>query len=178
MTNDLDLSDLDPELRDALKTALAERPGELRDFLSTRGFLTTEDNPDIIGNEQELSNPEARLLTVVEDLSSPRSTKQIVELIQREDQYEDLREEYNSVKHRPWVNDKLNKLAEKGEIGGYRDGRTKMYTGSVKDAIRHWARVNNRFVSDLSMDDVDDIVRDTTMNRQAVANALYSLLQE
>ncbi|GGL68129.1 hypothetical protein [Halocalculus aciditolerans] len=177
MTEAFDVRDIDPEFRDALHRALEERPEELREFLARQGYLEPDEDADeIVGNEQELSESERHLLGVVEELASPHSTQQIINVIQREDQYESLRNQYESLKHRPWVSDKLNKLVRKGRIGRYRDGRTVMYTSDPAEAIRHWALHNNRFVDELSGSDIDEIVSATNMNRETVRAGLYELI--
>lgn len=168
------LADLDEEFREGIERALAEDPDALRVFLLEEGFL--EDGDVVEHGQPELSDAEAALLEVVEDLGTPKSTDEIRDIIEVE--YPEKLEEYGSFKHRTWINSKLNSLAKKGYVGKYREGRKVMFTPDPEEAVRRWALHNNRFVEELDPGDSDEIVADTGMNRLTVKRAIRNLSEE
>lgn len=162
----------DDELREGIERALRINPSRLRRLLEDLGYL---DNA-VADEEVDLTPAEEELLEVVDELGTPKSTGEIVDIIQAE--YPEKIEQFGSMKHRTWVNDKLNSLVKKGLAGKFREGRTVRFTPSPKEAVRHWARQNSRFVSDIGFDDLDEIIDDTGMNRTAVTQAITALDDE
>lgn len=161
------------DLRDGIERAVRADPSRLRQILADLGYL---DGDQATQEEPDPTDAERELLEVVEGLGTPKTTAQIIEIIQAE--HPEKLDTYGSMKHRTWVNNKLNSLVKKGSVGKYRDGRTVRYTPSPREAVRHWARQNSMFVSDVGFDDIDGIIDDTGMNRTAVTHAVDQLRSE
>ncbi|QUO48156.1 hypothetical protein [Halorubrum ruber] len=178
-------ADLDPRLAEALaqldestvegiSDLAANDPELLEELLADVGYLPTSnaesDSEEIAEN---LSPPQRRLSEALTDMGSPRTTDEIIELLQND--HPDVIEEYQSAKHRPWLSTKLNELVDKGAFGRFRDGRTVRYVPSISEAVRHWALHNNRFVEDLERSDARTIADDTGMPTSAIRNAIEEM---
>lgn len=165
---------VDEETKTALTRALREDPALIESTLRDYGYLNDEAthprNDDAVAS---LTDSEQRLYKIVSDLSAPGSISRVIDVINEE--YPEFGEDYGSYDERSWLNRKLNTLAENGLIGKFRDGRTVVYTAEVSEAVRHWALHNNRFVDELSSQDVDEIVTDTGMAKSEVARAVTEL---
>lgn len=180
-------SDLDPRLAEAL-SQLDERavegisdlaandPELLQELLADVGYLPTT-NAESVSEQgaEDLTPPQRRLHEALADMGSPRSTEEIIELLQED--HPDVIEEYQSAKHRPWLSTKLNELVDAGAFGRFRDGRTVRYVPSITEAVRHWALHNNRFVENLERSDARTIADDTGMPAPAVRDAIEQINQ-
>ena len=166
------VAELDEETATALTRALAEDPELIESTLRDYGFL--DDN--LAHNDEtmaSLTDSERRLYEVVREANAPKSIPKLIERIERH--HETYAAAYGSYDDRSWLNRKLNALVDAGLIGKFRDGRAVVYTPEIDEAVRHWALHNERFVEDLSSQDVDDIVADTGMSKPEVARAVADL---
>jgi hypothetical protein len=173
MTNNTDLhgllENLDEELSSALAEALREEPEVVRDHLREEGFIDGAQ----VHSEPELTDAEAALLDIVEDVGNPKSSGELQEIIEIE--YQDKLSEYNSLKHRTWISDKLNSLVKKGYLGKYREGREMKFTADPEEAVSRWALHHDKFASDLTRSDAEDIAADTGMRIRMVRRAIKNL---
>jgi hypothetical protein len=171
------LSQLDERAVEGISDLAANDPELLQELLADAGYLPTA-NAESVSKQgvEDLSPPERRLHEALTDMGSPRSTEEIIELLQED--HPDVIEEYQSAKHRPWVSTKLNGLVDAGVFGRFRDGRTVRYVPSITEAVRHWALHNNQFVEDLVRSDARTIADDTGMPTPAVRDAIEQITQE
>ncbi len=180
-------SDLNPRLAEALNQLdervikgiadlAANDPELLRELLTDAGYLPTA-NAESLSEQraEELSAPQRQLYEALTDMGSPRTTEEIIELIQNE--HPEIIEAYQSAKHRPWLSTKLNELVEAGVFGRFRDGRAVRYISSTTEAVRHWALHNSRFVEDLEQSDARTIADDTGMPISVVREAIELINQ-
>lgn len=174
---DLIEQQLDPRLVAGLRELIADDPKLLERTLDELGYLPhTSETAAQTQPTADLPDAQQRVLTVVEEMGSPQSAGEIVDLIDEE--YPALKDEFKSAQHRPWVSTQLNELVEKGLVGRFRDGRTVRYISSPSEAIRHWALHNSRFVEDLEQSDVMDIANDTGMPVRTTREALSEMIEE
>lgn len=166
------LKSLDEDLASGLRLALEDNPESLRLYLAEQGYIEMLETH----GEPEITAAEEALLDVLEDLGNPKSTGEIQEIIEIE--YPQKLEEYNSFKHRPWISDKLNSLSKKGFLGKYREGREVKFTAEPAEAVRRWALHNNKFASELTRGNAEEIATDTGMNLRAVRNAIDEISNE
>jgi len=159
------LDAVDDELATALCDALESDPESLRAYLAETDFLCDTDH-----EEPELTDAEAALLEVLENVGNPKSTGELQEIIEIE--FAEKLDEFSSLQHRSWISDKLNSLTKKGCIGKYRDGREVKYTVEPTEAVRRWALHNNKFASELTRSDAEEIATDTGMRQSAVRDAI------
>jgi len=175
------LADLNDADRAALLEMLEDSPDLLRQALQEYGYGTqSETTTDgLIVNESEdgLTDAQRELDTILSDeLDTPVTVSEIVDLVGSEDA--SFRQKYSSAQYRPWVSEQLKALANQGRLGRYRDGRSVYYTKTPADAIRHWCRLNQRFVGDVSMTDAGQIKEETGMPRSVVNDALRTLTND
>lgn len=176
------LAGLDDADRDALLDMLEESPDLLRQALEEYGYSPqSETSSDgLVVNESDddaLTVAQRELDALLSDeLDSPVTVSEIVELVG--DENSSFRQQYRSAQYRPWVSEQLKALADAGRLGRYRDGRSVYYTKTPADAIRHWCRLNQQFVGDLSMTDAGQIKEDTGMPRHVVNDAIRTLTDD
>jgi len=163
------IEQLDMALVDGLQDALESDPEIVREYLQNEGFIDTADEH----SEPELTDAEAALMDVIEDLGNPKSSGEIQEIIEIE--YPEKLDEYNSLKHRSWISDKLNSLAKKGYLGKYRESREVKFTPDPTEAVRRWALHNDKFASELTRSDAEEIAADTGMRLGTVRNGIQNL---
>lgn len=171
------LSQLDERALEGISDLAANDPELFQELLADAGYLPTT-NAESVSNRgvEDLSPPQRRLHEALTDMGSPRSTEEIIELLQED--HPGVIEEYQSAKHRPWLSTKLNELVDAGVFGRFRDGRTVRYVPSITEAVRHWALHNNQFVEDLEPSDARTIADDTGMPTPAVRDATEQVTQE
>jgi len=171
------LEELDEREAAALTELLEESPGLLRRALEEYGYLGPEnDDGAFVTNEAVvgLSDAQRELSTHLADrLDSPKSVEEIVEMVGSEGAA--FRQQYNSAQYRSWMSEQLNALVEAGELGRFRDGRSVYYTETPALAVRHWVRLNELFVDELSVDDTAEIADDTGMPARPVREAIRSI---
>lgn len=166
------LDDLDEEFVAGLETALRESPDVVRQCLANHGFVDhyVEHGE---AEDEELAEAEQLLLEFMDTVPNPKTTDELVELIQTEQPA--VYEEFESAKHRSWINNHLNMLVRAGEIGKYRKGRNVYYTREPLEAVRRWALYNDKFPVELDLGDIDNITNDTGMDRQTVREVVREL---
>jgi hypothetical protein len=173
------LDELDDSEAAALTELLEESPRLLRRALEEYGYLGPDDggNGDaFITNEEAvgLSEAQRELSThLTGRLESPMTVDQIVDEVGSEGAA--FRQQYNSAQYRSWMSEQLNALVEAGELGRFRDGRSVYYTETPVLAVRHWVRLNELFVDELSVDDTAEIADDTGMPAMPVREAIRSI---
>ena len=163
------LERVDDGLAAALASALEHDPESVRAFLRAEGHL--EDGPGAPG--PPLTEPEGHLLDVVRAEGTPKSSAELRDAVAA-DHAEKLAA-FASFRHRPWISAKVNSLARKGYVGKFRDGREVKVTPDPAEAVRRWALGDDRFGSELTPADVDDVVADTGMRPATVGRAIRRL---
>jgi len=171
------LVDLDSDTAAGLRELAENNPDLLQETLDDLGYLPAT-NEGLVENREttELSDAQQRIADALQEMGSPRSTDEIIELLQKE--HENIIQEFQSAKHRPWMSKQLNELVSEGLLGRFRDGRTVRYTTEPTEAVRHWALHNNRFVEDLDRGDARTIAEDTDMPVRIARQALDRLATE
>jgi len=173
------LEQLEDEDIQALHEMVGESPELLRQTLTEYGFLEAEDGDDgmIINRDSgALSSAQQDLRDALSgELSEPRSIDEIVDTVGAENA--GFRQQYRSAQYRSWVSEQLKALAEEGELGRYPDGRKIYYTETPELAVKNWARLNERFLEDISVADAGTISTDTGMPARIVREALAALKQ-
>jgi len=172
------LDQLDDEDVQALHEMVDESPELLRQTLTEYGFLDDADDDGMVVNREAsaLSTAQQDLKSALRgELTEPKSIDSIVSLVGAEDA--SFRQQYRSAQYRSWLSEQLKALAEEGELGRYPDGRKVYYTETPEMAVKNWARLNERFIEDLSMADASAISTDTEMPGRIIRNALASLKQ-
>lgn len=171
------LQQLDAETAEGLRDLAENNPELLRETLSDLGYLPTI-NQESQAAEKSVDLPDAqrRLADALQEMGSPRTAEEVVDLIQHE--FPEIVDEFQSAKHRPWMSTQLNELVERGLIGRFRDGRTVRYTFKPTEAVRHWALHNNRFVEDLERGTAREIADDTGMPVRTVREAIDEITEE
>lgn len=171
------LEALDPDEAEALTELLEESPGLLRQALEEYGYLGPDTDGDAFVTNEEiagLSDAQRELSTHLHgQLESPQTVGEIVDVVGAEGSA--FRQQYNSAQYRSWMSEQLNALVEAGEIGRFRDGRSVYYTETPTLAVRHWVRLNERFIDELSVDDTAEIADDTGMPARPVREAIRAL---
>lgn len=167
-----ELEQLEDELVDGLAAVLERDPEMLRDFLVDEGVIEGVAEFE----EPELTEAERTLLDIMESVGNPKSSEEIQEVIEIE--HPEKLAEYGSLRHRSWISDKLNSLAKKGFVGKYREGRRVKFTQDPTEAVSRWALHNNKFDTELTRSDADEIVADTGMQSRAVRRAIDSLRED
>lgn len=167
------LDALDDDEAEALLELLEESPGLLRRTLEEYGYLGQREDDGYVTNEEAvaLTDAQRELADHLDGrLEDPKTVEEIVEMVGSEGAA--FREQYNSAQYRSWMSEQLNGLVKAGELGRFRDGRSVYYTETPRLAIRHWARLSERFLDDLSVDDTADIADDTGMPPKPIREAL------
>jgi DNA-binding transcriptional regulator GbsR (MarR family) len=107
------------------------------------------------------------------ELEPPKTVAQIKEMVGAESST--FRQQYSSAQYRSWLSEQLKSLSEAGEIGRFKEGRTVLYAESPELAVRHWARLNERFPQNLSVGDSAEIKEDTGMPGSVISNAIREI---
>lgn len=175
------LKDLDEAEIDALNEMVREDPELLRQALKEYGYLEEEDADGgrFLTNSRSTPLPEAKqalLEHLEEELDPPQSVAEIKALVG--DEGAEFREQYSSAQYRTWLSSHLKELAESGEIGRFRDGRTVYYAESPALAVRHWARLNERFPQELTVADSAEINDDTGMPIRVISDAIRTITND
>jgi hypothetical protein len=170
------LESLSREERNALQSLITDNRQALRECLVAEGYLqpvkaTQEANTEPIA---DLTDAQNRLYDIVSKMTQPRTAEEVSSFVQSEDPA--FEEQYNSIRHRPWVSSQLNTLVDSGLLGRYRKGRSIKYTSTVEEAVRRWALGESRFVEELDLSEVRSIADETGMPTSAVRRALGGLL--
>ena len=172
------LERLDEDDIDALGELVKESPELLRQTLEEYGYLQ-KNNEQVLVNEEAdtLSEPQRELIEFLSgNLEPPMTVEGIREFVGAEDsQY---RQQYSSAQYRSWLSKQLKALSDSGEIGRFREGRTVLYAESPELAVRHWARLNERFPQDLTLSDAPAIKDDTEMPGEVVKDAIRSITND
>jgi len=182
-----DLSDalarLSETERRALVTMLDDDPEVLRQALAEYGYIERDDrgsdSDEFVVNRdsQLLSEPQRELAAHLEgELTTPQSVSDIIKLVGEEGT--EYREKYSSAQYRSWLGTQLNALVQNGDIGRFRKGREVYYTDTPQLAVKHWARLNEIFVEDLTIADVVDIREETQMPAKEVKKAIERLTDD
>lgn len=169
------LEQLDEDDVEALGELVDESPELLRQTLEEYGYLEDENDEFLVNKEAEvLSEPQRELLEALNGhLEPPMTVEEIREFVGAEDaQY---RQQYSSAQYRSWLSKQLKALSDDGELGRFREGRTVLYAESPELAVRHWARLNERFPQDLTLSDAPTIKDDTDMPGEVVKDAIRSI---
>jgi hypothetical protein len=173
------LEQLDDEDVQALHEMVDESPELLRQTLTEYGFLEEDSSDDgMITNRDTsvLSSAQQDLRKALSgELQEPKPIDEIVETVGAEDA--EFRQQYRSAQYRSWVSEQLKALAEEGEVGRYGDGRKIYYTETPELAVKHWTRLNERFIDDISMADANKISDETGMPKRIIREVLTSLKQ-
>jgi len=170
------LAELDADEAEALTELLEESPGLLRRALEEYGYLGPESDDAFVTNQEAvgLSDAQRELSTHLSGkLESPKTVDEIVDMVGSEGAA--FRQQYNSAQYRSWMSEQLNALAETGDVGRFRDGRSVYYTETPTLAVRHWVRLNELFIDELSVDDTAEIADDTGMPARPVREAIRSI---
>lgn len=175
------LAELDEEDLSALHEMVEESPALLRQTLIEYGYRTgePEDSDNMLTNSSasQLSQAQQDLSEELEgELDPPRTLSEIIEMVGSEDAA--FRQRYNSAQYRSWLNEQLNALVEAGKIGRYQEGRNVVYAETPALAVRHWTRLNERFVEGLSVTDAATINDDTKMPIPIIREAITTLTNE
>lgn len=173
------LDELDDAEAEALTELLEESPGLLRQALQEYGYLGPEESGNgdaFVTNEEAVGLTDAQQelsIHLTEQLEPPKSVGEIVEMVGSEGAA--FRQQYNSAQYRSWLSEQLNALVEAGEIGRFRDGRSIYYTETPTLAVRHWVRLSELFIDELSVDDTTEIADDTGMPARPIREAIRSI---
>lgn len=177
------LQQLDDDDLAALTEMINDSPDLLRQALNEYGYLKgsdtgADDNEFLVNGEPEPLSVAQRELAVHLDgqLETPQTVGEILELVGSEDAA--FRQQYSSAQYRSWLSTQLNALVEAGEIGRFRDGRKVQYTETPALAVRHWVRLNSRFIEDLEVVDAVDIKNDTGMPPLIVKDAIREITND
>jgi hypothetical protein len=167
--------ELDEEDITALAEMIDESPELLRQTLVEYGYRRegTDTNDGFIINEDKsgLSEAQQALEQALNGrLEQPKTIDEIVEVVGSEGSA--FRQQYSSAQYRSWVSEQLKALVEAGDLGRFREGRSIHYTETPELAVRHWARLNERFVDDLSVADASKISDDTGMPASVIREVL------
>jgi hypothetical protein len=176
-----ELSKLDEEDLSALQEMLKESPALLRQTLIEYGYLAdrTDSGERMITNssDNQLSQAQQDLSEELDGrLDPPQTLTEIIEMVGSEDAT--FRQQYSSAQYRSWLNEQLNALVEAGKLGRYQDGRNVIYTETPALAVRHWTRVNERFIEGLSVTDAASINDETKMPVSVIREAIIELTSE
>lgn len=178
---ELILALLNDEDIEALTEMVEESPELLREALREYGYLDEEIDEDM----QFLTNKEISGLSKAQrelsehlsgQLEPPKTVAQIKEIVGADDAA--FRQRYSSAQYRPWLSEQLKTLSEAGEIGRFREGRTVLYAESPELAVRHWARLNERFPQELSVSDAAEIKEDTGMPGSVISKAIRDIIND
>jgi hypothetical protein len=164
---------LDRDVSQGLYRLLNEDPERLREFLIANGYIGVE-NAEDPSPESTASLPRQQelLYSCISEMGVPRSAEEMVDYVQSS--CPELVEEYNSATHRSWLSKQLKELGEAGKIGRYRDGRTIKYTSDTESAINYWALQNDIKPEQVGERDIENIVSETGMSRDAVEDVIGS----
>ena len=88
-----------------------------------------------VAQETELTPREEAANRVVSEHGEPLSAGDLVALV--EDEYEEVGEQFQSLRHRSHASDILNRLVEKGLLGKIRH-RGSVYYVDPEEAVRNW----------------------------------------
>ncbi len=175
------LAPLNDEDIEALTEMVEESPELLREALREYGYLDEEIDEDM----QFLTNEEISGLSKAQrelsehlsgQLEPPKTAAQVKEIVGADDAA--FRQQYSSAQYRPWLSEQLKTLSEAGEIGRFREGRTVLYAESPELAVRHWARLNERFPQELSVSDSAEIKEDTGMPGSVISRAIRDIIND
>lgn len=175
------IKELDDEILVALTQLVDDSPDLLRQTLDEYGYLDGSDgnSDEYLANRTaaELSNAQRELADhLAGQLEDSMTVSEILELVGSEES--EFRQQYSSAQYRSWISNQLNALVEAGEIGRYKDGREVRYTETPALAVRHWSRLNSRFIDDLEVVDAVDIKNDTGMPPKIVKNAIRKVTDD
>lgn len=175
------LEQLDETDVEALVAMIDDSPELLRSALVEYGYkeeVGRKENGLVVNEEGDgLSTAQRELSRQLDgELTTPRTVDDIVATVGAEGAA--FRKQYNSAQYRSWVSDQLKSLAEAGEIGRFREGRNVHYTETPELAVRHWARLNERFAEELSAADAVKISGDVGMPPKVVRNAIRSIADD
>lgn len=172
------LERLDEDDIEALNELVEESPELLRQTLKEYGYLNTKNNEFLTNNEVDtLSKPQHELLEFLDGhLEPPMTVDEIRDFVGSEEA--EYRQRYSSAQYRSWLSTQLKALADSGDLGRFKEGRTVLYAESPKLAVRHWARINEQFPQDLTLSDTPTIKDDTDMPSEVVKDAIRSITND
>ncbi len=172
------LERLDEDDIEALGELVEESPELLRQTLEEYGYLDDENDEFLVNNEADiLSEPQRELLEFLDGhLEPPMTVEEIREFVGAEES--EYRKRYTSAQYRSWLSTQLKALADAGELGRFREGRTVLYAESPELAVRHWARTNEQFPQDLTLSDAPTIKDNTNMPGDVVKDAIRSITND
>lgn len=160
----------------ALRLLIDESPELLHQILDEYGYLEEArdtDGSQFIANEDSagLTEAQTQLGSHLDSImDSPMTLSEVLDEVGSEGT--EFREQYSSAQYRSWLGDQLAALVDNGRLGRFKKGRTVHYTSTPEDAVRHWARLNERFPEEISIADIRDITSETGMPTSVVRDAI------